>query len=235
MEMRDEANFRGGFDGTLQPGDTPALLVVDFQRGFTEAGLTPLASDCGAAIAATNQLIAAMRRAGGRIIFTIIRYARHLGDMGCWGRKASSLATLIDGTAACELDPRLDHDPGRDIVLYKTQASAFFGTPLPGILAAGRCDMLVVAGATTSGCVRASVVDAMQYGFPPFVVAQAVADRSARQHASNLVDMSSKYAEVVDLPDMLATLSRLGGQARAPGRGGRGGMSGRGGTGGHCG
>jgi nicotinamidase-related amidase len=207
--MRDEANFKGGFDGKLQPGTAPALLVVDFQRGFTEIGLTPLASNCDAAIAATNRLIAAMRDAGGRVIFTIISYAPHLADMGCWGRKSSSLATLISGTAACELDPRLDYDAGRDLILYKTQASAFFGTPLSGILASNRCDMLVVAGATTSGCVRASVVDAMQYGFPPFVVASAVADRSAPQHASNLVDMSSKYAEVVDLPDMLDMLSAL--------------------------
>jgi len=74
-------------------------------------------------------------------------------------------------------------------------------------LASNRCDMLIVAGATTSGCVRASVVDAMQYGFPPFVASDCVADRSAPQHASNLIDMSSKYAEVVSSASLLAMLS----------------------------
>ncbi|CAM5217954.1 Nicotinamidase-related amidase OS=Castellaniella defragrans OX=75697 GN=HNR28_000994 PE=4 SV=1 [Castellaniella defragrans] len=211
--MRDEANFQGGFDGTLQPGTRPTLLVVDLQRGFTEVGLSPLASNCDQAVASTNELIASMRGVGD-VIFTVISYAPNLQDMGCWGRKSSSLSTLVAGTAACELDPRLDYDPARDIVLHKKQASAFFGTPLAGILAARLCDMVVVTGATTSGCVRASVVDAMQYGFPPFVVAQGVADRSSAQHASNLVDMSSKYAEVVDLPDMVAILSRIGSDSK---------------------
>ena len=101
------------------------------------------------------------------------------------------------------------HGPAQDLIVHKTQASAFFGTPLCGILAAERCDMLVVAGATTSGCVRASTVDAMQYGFPPFVVREAVSDRSAAQHESNLVDMDSKYADVVALESMLRDLRTL--------------------------
>lgn len=204
--MKDEANIRGGFDGTLRPGDKPALLVVDFQRGFTEIGVSPLASDCDTQVAATNTLIAAMR-GRGPVIFTVVSYAANLGDLGCWGQKCSALSTLVRGTQACELDPRLDYQPATDLILHKTQASAFFGTALAGILASNRCDMLIVAGATTSGCVRASVVDAMQYGFPPFVASDCVADRSAPQHTSNLIDMSSKYAEVVSSASLLAMLS----------------------------
>ena len=206
--MRDSDNLKGGFDGTLAMGARPALLVIDFQRGFTEPGLTPLASDCDSQIERTNALIRAMR-GKGRVIFTIIGYEPHLADANLWLRKASSLRTLLRGTPACELDPRLDYDPAQDIILYKTQASAFYGTPLPALLAHQGCDMLLVAGATTSGCVRASVVDALQSGFAPFVAEDAVADRSAAQHRSNLIDMASKYAEVLPSSQLIQHLQTL--------------------------
>src|SRR5690606_17517162 len=104
---------------------------------------------------------------------------------------------------------RLEYDAGKDLLLYKTQASAFFGTPLSAILAANRTDTLIVAGATTSGCVRASVVDAMQNGYAPFVAMDCVADRSAAQHQSNLIDMASKYGEVHDNARILSYLNGL--------------------------
>lgn len=206
--MQDKDNIRSGFNGTLQFGKRPALLVVDFQRGFTEPALSPLASDCSAAVLATNQLIDAMRGVG-TVIFTLLGYQKNLSDMGAWGKKCTSLDTLIQGTPTCEVDPRLHYDAATDILLQKTQASAFFGTALPALLATRQCDSLIIAGATTSGCVRASVVDAMQNAFPPFVVEECVADRSAAQHASNLIDMQSKYAEVVSLERMLTWLNAL--------------------------
>lgn len=206
--MRDDANARSGFYGKLEPGRRPALLVVDFQRGFTEVGVSPLASDCGGAVAATRTLISAVR-GFGPVVFTVVAYEPHLKDAGVWVRKCSSLATLVRGTPAVELDPRLGYDPRQDILLSKTQASAFFGTPLAGILAANQCDMLVIAGCTTSGCVRASAVDAIQHGFLPFVVRDCVADRSAEQHESNLIDIESKYGEVAGLADMLDLLQSL--------------------------
>jgi nicotinamidase-related amidase len=206
--MDDKDNILSGFNGKLEKGSRPALLVIDFQRGFTETEVSPLASDCSPSIAATNRLIGAMRGLGP-VIFTVVAYDRTLRDLGCWGQKCSSLKGLQRDSEACELDPRLDYDPAEDLLLYKTQASAFFGTALPGILASARCDMLIVSGCTTSGCVRASVVDSMQYGFPPFVVREAVADRSAAQHESNLIDMNSKYADVVSLGTMLLDLDAL--------------------------
>lgn len=204
--MKDSANERSGFYGSLKLGRRPALVVIDFQRGFTEEGLTPLASRCDAAVNATNQLIDAVR-GRGPIIFTIVGYQPKLADAGHWPQKCPALATLIRGTPACELDPRLHYQSDDDVLLFKTQASAFFGTALAGILAAGEIDSLLVAGTTTSGCVRASAVDAMQYGFPPFVVRDCVADRSAQQHDSNLVDMASKYAEVLSLEEMISQLN----------------------------
>ncbi|MFA7532613.1 MAG: isochorismatase family protein [Castellaniella sp.] len=207
--MQDEANIRGGFYGSLAPGERPALLIIDFQRGFTEPGLSPLASDCDTAIAATNRLIAAMRARKAPVLFTIVGYQPNLSDAGNWLRKCPSLATQIQGGPCCEIDPRLHYDAASDVVLHKTQASAFFGTSITGVLAAHRIDTLVIAGATTSGCVRASAVDAMQYGYLPFVVRDCVADRSQQQHEANLVDMASKYAEVVTLEDMLGLLNAV--------------------------
>jgi nicotinamidase-related amidase len=206
--MQDAANIKGGFSGKLDYGSKPTLLVIDFQRGFTEEGISPLSSNCDAQIQHTNELIQETRKVGN-VIFTIIGYDDNFIDAGKWLKKAESLRTLRRETAACELDPRLDYNKSKDLILYKTQASAFFGTPLSGILATQKTDTLIVAGATTSGCVRASVVDAMQYGFSAFVALDCVADRSPAQHQSNLIDMASKYAEVHDNKQLLAYLHGL--------------------------
>jgi len=203
--MQDLDNRRSGFDGSLSFGQRPALLVIDFQRGFTERELSPLASDCSEAIQATNTLINAMRGAGP-IIFTILGYSTNLADMGIWGRKCTSLDTLKRGTDACQIDPRLNYNNQEDLLLAKTQASAFFGTALNAILTANKCDSLIVAGCTTSGCVRATVVDAMQNAYAPFVVKECCADRSLAQHASNLIDIQSKYAEVISLNEAIHLL-----------------------------
>lgn len=203
--MTDVANLKSGFGGALTVGQHPALLVVDFQRGFTEPALSPLASDCTRAIEATNQLIRAIRP-HGPVIFTVCSYSPSLQDSGIWQKKCPTLATLERGTAACELDPAIEIN-NKDLIIDKTQASAFFGTPVAGILTSMRIDTLYIAGCTTSGCIRASVVDALQHGFPPFVVEEACTDRSIHQHESNIIDMQDKYAEVIDLPTALKQMS----------------------------
>jgi maleamate amidohydrolase len=206
--MKDEDNVLGGFYGELPLGERPALLVVDFQRGFTEPELSPLACKCDEAVAATAELVRSFREVGP-VFFTIVAYGPNELEQGIWRHKCSSLATLRHGSEACELDPRLGYDPTQDMVLYKRQASAFFGTSLATVLQAARCDTLYVAGATTSGCIRASVVDALQLGFAPRVVRDCVSDRSAAQHESNLIDMQSKYAEVIGFDDARRELQGL--------------------------
>ncbi|MCJ7874128.1 isochorismatase family protein [Marinovum sp. 2_MG-2023] len=208
--MKDAQNVKCGFDRSVPVGRRPALLVIDFQRGFTEPDLCPLASDCSAAVDATAQLIKDFRGLGP-LIFTINGYAENLSDMGRWGEKCSSLAQLVRGTPPCELDPRLGYSAEHDTIVQKTQASAFFGTHLSGMLAAAGCDMLMIAGCTTSGCVRASANDAMAHGYPPFVVRDCVADRTAAQHESNLIDIHSKYGEVITLDDALSITTDLRG------------------------
>lgn len=205
----DAANLRSGFNGALELGRRPALLVIDLQRGFTDPEISPLASDCSQALACTARMIERFRGLGP-VYYTVCGYSKNLTDAGRWIQKCPSLDTLIVGTPACDLDPALPYDEGEDVVITKTQASAFFGTPFAGLLSARGIDMLVVTGCTTSGCVRASVVDAMQHGFAPFVVREGCADRSAPQHESNLIDMQSKYAEVLGEDEMAAMLDRLG-------------------------
>lgn len=203
--VKDAANAASGFYGSLTPGRKPALLVVDFQLGFTDIEVSPLASDCSAAVMATAKLIAAARP-GVPVIFSVVGYDVPMLEAGVWREKCSSLETLRRGSRAVEIDPRLGFDPSRDTLLVKAQASAFFGTPLASLLAAGGYDTLLVTGCTTSGCVRASAVDAIQYGFRPFVVRDCVADRSPEQHMSNLVDLQSKYSEVVGAQEAVRML-----------------------------
>lgn len=207
--IRDEANAASGFYGSLKPGRKPALLVIDYQLGFTDVLVSPLASECSASVEATARLVAAARSVAP-VIFTAVGYDAPMLEAGVWREKCSSLETLIRGSRAVEIDPRLGFDPKRDALLVKAQASAFFGTPLASLLAAGGYDTLLVAGCTTSGCVRASVVDAIQHGFRPFVVRDCVADRSAEQHESNLVDMQSKYSEVIGLSEAIGMIEQAG-------------------------
>lgn len=203
--MRDENNAASGFDGSLKFGKRPALLVIDYQNAFTKPELSPFASPSESQLQSTNKLINAVRGISP-VFFTIVAYDDNAIDAGLWTQKNSVLPTLRRGTPHTKLDDRLNYDPSQDLIVYKSQASAFFGTPLAALLTKYTIDTLLIAGATTSGCVRASVVDALQNGFAPFVVEEAVCDRSPTQHKSNLIDMQSKYAEVISLESALDLL-----------------------------
>ncbi len=112
------------------------------------------------------------------------------------------------GTPAVEVDPRLERR-ATEPVLLKQFASAFFGTALASLLAAQNCDTLIVTGCTTSGCVRASVVDALQYGFRPIVPREAVGDRADGPHQANLFDIQAKYGDVLALDEVVQYLQAL--------------------------
>jgi nicotinamidase-related amidase len=130
-------------------------------------------------------------------------------DAGIWARKMKGVTSLQADGKGWELDPRLDFR-NSDILLYKKYASCFFGTDLvPKLLTKG-VDTLIVTGCTTSGCVRATAVDACQNGFRPVVVREAVGDRSAAAHAQSLFDLDAKYADVVGIEDALSYLEKLG-------------------------
>lgn len=184
-----------GFGRAVGFGQRPALLVVDFINGFTDPA-SPLGAVVDGEIAATNLLIDAARAAGAPVIFSTIAYADpHLADAGVWRRKVEGLAVLRAGTPAVLPDARLNRSED-DALLPKRYASCFFGTDLLTRLEAHAVDTLLLAGCSTSGCVRATVVDACQFGLRAVVAREAVADRSEDAHRQSLLDIEMKYGDV---------------------------------------
>jgi nicotinamidase-related amidase len=197
---------RSGLGHRIGYGRRPALLVIDMQLGFTAPERSPLAGNLDSQIAAINRLLPAARDSGTPIVFTVVGYDPKIaGDAGLWPEKAPTLLELKIGSDLVELDPRLRRAP-EDLLLIKKYASAFVGTPLVSTLVSRGVDTVLVAGCTTSGCVRATVVDALSYGFRPIIPEEAVGDRAQEPHEANLFDMDSKYADVVSLADVLAYL-----------------------------
>jgi maleamate amidohydrolase len=185
-------------------GERPALLIVDFQLGFTDPD-SPIGSDMSAAIGATAELLTAARAAAVPVWYTVVGYRADLADAGVWPRKYPRLSALRLGTAAVQVDPRVSPSDV-DVVVVKQYASAFFGTSLQSMLAAARIDSLIVAGCTTSGCVRATVVDGMQHGYRMVVPEDCCADRDEAPHRANLFDMRTKYADVVPSSQLIKSM-----------------------------
>jgi maleamate amidohydrolase len=196
-----------GFTGSFELGARPALVVVDFCRGFTDPQC-PLGSDTTEQVERARTVLDVARLRAALVVFTTIAFDERARPTTTWLRKVPSLGELTVGSPWVEIDRRLgrlDHEP----VVAKTGASAFFGTPLHSLLVAGRVDCVLVLGATTSGCVRATVVDSVQHGFPTFVVTDCVADRSAGPHEANLFDMTAKYADPLTAKEVVSYLERL--------------------------
>jgi maleamate amidohydrolase len=182
-------------------GSRPAVLVVDFSCGFTDPECA-LGSDLTAPVEATRRLLDGARAKGLAVIFTTIGYEPSLMDGGLWLQKVPSLGDLQVGGRWVELDPRLGRLDDETIVLKKA-ASAFFGTNLASILISRQVDSVILCGATTSGCVRATAIDLLQYGYPTLVPRDCVGDRARTPHEANLFDIQAKYADVVSLEDAL--------------------------------
>ncbi|OZM79778.1 isochorismatase family protein [Pseudonocardia sp. MH-G8] len=202
---------RAGFGRPVRRGRHPALLVVDFTYGFTDPD-EPTGCDMSGPLRATRRLLDAARAAQLPIAFTTIAYEPGQIRTPAWLDKATGMAALTLGSRLVEVDERLARLPGEP-VFVKHGPSAFFGTGLAGHLVSAGVDTVVVTGATTSGCVRASVVDAVQSGFPVLVPGAAVADRARGPHDANLFDIQEKYGDVVELDDALAYLAATGGGA----------------------
>lgn len=200
-----------GFTGAFAFGTRPAVLVVDLSRGFTDPSC-PLGSEMDDVVSRNCDLLEAARAEGVPVFFTTIAYDEASARATAWLRKVPSLAELAIGSVWVEIDPRLQRRSSEPLVV-KTGASAFFGTSLHAMLVAQGVDTVMVTGATTSGCVRATVVDAVQHGFNTFVVTDCVADRALAPHEANLFDMSAKYADAVTAEEVML---HLGQRHRAP-------------------
>ncbi len=202
-------NERRGLTRVLGFGSKPALVVIDFVRAFTEPGEgMPLAADFGPEIAATVEVLGAARAAHVPVYFTVPVYDEpDLADAGIWASKVPASTTLRAGTPGVELDPRLGRRPDEALILKK-YASAFFGTDLASRLTTRGVDTLLLCGCTTSGCVRASAVDGLQHGFRVMVVLEAVGDRNPAGHRQSMLDMQTKYADVIALDAVRTKLQK---------------------------
>lgn len=208
MSAEDEFFKQRGFGLTMGFGLRPAVLVVDLIEAFTDPEAM-LGSNLDAQVLATQQLLAAARQVAVPIIYSTVSYEQaDLADAGIWALKQKGVTTLRAGTSAVALDPRLKRLDGEGW-LVKKYASCFFSTDLTSRLVSRGVDTLILAGCTTSGCVRATAVDALQTGLRPMVVRECVGDRSAAAHEQSLFDLQAKYADVVSLSQACTYLESL--------------------------
>jgi len=206
----DEEFFRQrGFGLRLGFGSKPALIVIDVINAFTDPNM-PLGANLEPQIAAIKPLIAVAHERKVPVIFSTVMYHdAEFKDAGIWGLKMAGSKSLKAGTPAVEVDKRLGFGADDDL-LVKKYASCFFGTDLLPRLLSRNVDTLIITGCTTSGCVRATAVDAVQTGLRPMVVREAVGDRSEAAHAQSLFDLNAKYADVVSLDETLQYLRTVG-------------------------
>jgi nicotinamidase-related amidase len=181
----------------------PALLLVDMINGFTSSRC-PLGTDCPEVVAANAQLLAAFRARGLPVVFTTVVY-HHEDQAKVFRARIPALNCLTPDSEWVKVDPALQPLAG-ELIVEKQWASSFYGTELDAQLKAMKVDTLIVTGLTTSGCVRATVVDGLQHDFVVIVAEEAVGDRNAEAHAANLFDMHAKYADVVKVDDVLQQL-----------------------------
>jgi maleamate amidohydrolase len=197
-----------GFGGRGGFGNRPALVVIDMTLGFTDQE-SPLACDLEGPISEIEKLLEAARQADIPVVFTTVAY-RESDKLtaAAFIDKVPALLTLQAGTRWADIDPRIaprETEP----VLNKLFASGFFGTGLSSLLTAAGVDTLIITGASTSGCVRATAVDALQFGFRPVVPREAVGDRNPNAHEANLYDVDAKYGDVVSTKETLEYLEAV--------------------------
>jgi maleamate amidohydrolase len=194
-----------GFGQGLGFGESPALIVIDFAMAYLVES-SPLFAGVESEMESNIRLVAAARAAGVPIVFTKVVYTAGGRDGGIFYRKIKALSCFDAGNPLGEFHPRLAPTDD-DILLIKQYPSAFFGTHLAPTLRALGVDTCVITGLSTSGCVRATTLDALQNGFIPIVVKDACGDRDVSVHEANLFDLQAKYADVIDEAKALAYFS----------------------------
>lgn len=191
---------RQGFGQALGLVGRLGLVIVDFVAGFADPARFG-GGNIGEAIARTSELLALARARSWPVAHTRIVFAEAALQTDVFCLKAPSLRVLTESAAAGQIVPQL-LPAANELVVRKAAPSGFFETGLRSWLTQKRIETLLVAGATTSGCVRATVVDAMSCGFRPVVVKDCVGDRAAAPHAASLFDMQQKYADVISLSEL---------------------------------
>jgi nicotinamidase-related amidase len=194
-------------------GKRPAIINIDLQKAYTCVGEFATAYETDPQqLAYVNQISNALRAKGGPVVWTYVAYMDSGEDCGIWGTRTDtpdSLQNIKVGSRRSEFDDRLQIDHQRDVVINKRMASAFHETHLNSVFNFHGIDTVIVTGGSTSGCVRATVVDSLSRSFRTIVPEECVADKHESPHFANLYDMAVKYADVMSAKEVLAYLEGL--------------------------
>jgi maleamate amidohydrolase len=202
-------NYAGVWDNRVGFGKKAAVVVIDLLQGYTLPGAPLFAPGVVKCVKEVPALLKAARRKKVPVIHTRVLYnPANFEDGGVWIRKAPVLKSLVPGNKYAEFCPEVVPAKG-ETVIVKNYASCFFGTSLAATLTAMGVDTLIITGCTTSGCIRASAVDAVQNGFRPIVVRECVGDRHDAPHEANLFDINAKYGDVVSKEEAIRYLNSL--------------------------
>ena len=208
MSDSRERNYVGVFDGTVGFGTKPALVIIDFTLAYTTPGSAFFGEGVVRAVRDTVPLLAAARAAGIPVIHTKVMYHASGADGGWFVRKVPALRKLVPGEPLAEIDPAVAPLPS-EVVIVKQYPSPFFGTSLAPMLATLGVDTLILAGCSTSGCVRAGALDGVQHGYRVIVPRECVGDRHDGPHDANLFDINAKYGDVLGRDEVIAHLAGL--------------------------
>ncbi len=194
-------------------GRKPAVVNVDPQKAYTLPAEYSTAYETDPnQLGFINEVSALCRALGGPVVWTYVAYLESGEDCGVWGTRSDtpdSLQNIKHGSRRAEFDDRLEIDRGRDIILHKRMASAFHETSLASLLVWHRVDTVIVTGGSTSGCVRATVVDGLSHGYRMIVPEECVADRHESPHFASLYDMAVKYADVLPVGEVTQALAQM--------------------------
>lgn len=209
MSQTASENYAGVWGNRIGFGRRPALLMVDFMQGYITPGAPLYAPGVVTAVEESRTLLQAARGSAITVIHSQIRYhPAHQRDGGIWVQKAPVMRDMVEGNPLAAFCPQV-LPLAQEVVISKQYASAFFATALAPLLVAEGIDTLLIAGCSTSGCVRATAVDALQHGFRAMVVRECVGDRHPEPHEANLFDIDSKYGDVVSKADALTYLGQI--------------------------
>jgi maleamate amidohydrolase len=209
--MADQAdkNYAGVWDSRLGFGEKSAIIVIDLLQGYTTEGSALYAPGVVDCVKEVPEFLDLARQKGVPIIHTRVLYtAPNYEDGGVWIKKAPVLRDLVEGNPYAEFCAGVEPQPGEPVII-KQYASAFFGTSLVATLNGLRVDTLIITGCTTSGCIRATAVDAVQHGFRPICPRELIGDRHEGPHEANLFDINAKYGDVISKAEVMEYLNGL--------------------------
>ena len=209
MSENREQNYEGVFDTNIGFGNRPAVIVIDFIKAYTTKGAPFFGQGVVDAVEHSVPLLAAARSAKVPIIYTKVLYHPSGMDGGLFVKKVPALRALVDGEPLAEIDPKITPQP-EDLVIVKNYPSCFFGTSLQSTLMGLGVDTLILTGCSTSGCVRAAAIDAIQYGYRVIVPRECAGDRHDGPHDANLFDINAKYGDVVPKTQVIDYFKNLG-------------------------